>query len=90
MNVQVIILVDTQPNEDDLSNLKLAASKLTNKQSSIAVHVNKEGRYYALTTDFTMKNAAQYKVVDDIDEEFQFWTVELNGYQETTIRFPRI
>jgi hypothetical protein len=36
-----------------------------------------------------MKTTAEYKVVDRISKEFDFWTFDLEGYQEMIISFPR-
>jgi hypothetical protein len=52
------------------------------------VHVNEHGDRFSLVTNFTMKTAAQYKVVDDIDSEFKFWTFNLQGYEDMMISFP--
>lgn len=35
-----------------------------------------------------MKTIAEYKVVDRISKEFDFWTFDLEGYQEMIISFP--
>ncbi|MFN6499882.1 MAG: hypothetical protein RMX65_023225 [Nostoc sp. DedQUE01] len=89
MKVQFKILVSTPPNEDNLDSLKSAASRLTNNRDSIKVQVKQEGKYYALITDFTMKNAAQYKVVDEIDKEFKFWIWNFEDYEDSVISFPK-
>lgn len=43
----------------------------------------------ALITNFTMKTTAQYKVIDDIWSEFNFWTFDLKGYQDMSVSFPK-
>jgi hypothetical protein len=86
MNVEVKIVVSTPPTEQNLDGLKSAASRLTNNVRSITVKVN--GDRLCLITSFTMKTTAQYKVVDDIDSEFKFWTFDLQGYQDMIISFP--
>jgi hypothetical protein len=88
MNVEVTIVVSTPPIDKNLNGLKSAASRLTNNKKSITVRVNEQGDRFSLVTNFTMKTAAQYKVVDDISDEFEFWTFDLQGYQDTSISFP--
>lgn len=87
MNVEVIIEVSIPPIEKNLDSLKSAASRLTNNAKSITVEVNEKGDRFSLVTAFTMKTAAQYKAVDDIDSEFKFWTFNLQGYQDMMISF---
>ncbi len=89
MNVKVTIIVSSAPQEADLENLRAAAAELTNKQKSITVDVVEENGRVNLNTQFSMKTAAQYKVVDDISHTFEFWTWNLEGYQEMIIAFPR-
>jgi murein L,D-transpeptidase YafK len=88
MNVEVTIEVSTPPIEKNLDNLKTAASKLTNNINSITVQVYEKGDRFFLVTSFTMRKAAQDKAVGDIDSEFEFWTFNLQGYQDSTISFP--
>jgi hypothetical protein len=89
MNVRVIIEVSTPPTASNLDKLRSAASELTNNTKSIVVSTDEDSRGFSLTTIFTMKTTAQYKVVDQISEEFDFWTFDLEGYQEMIISFPR-
>jgi len=87
MQVQVTIIVSSPPRETDLESLRSAASELTNKRDSITVEgAEAEGRF-SLVTCFSMKTAAQYKVVDKISDKFEFWTWDLEGYQEMMISF---
>ena len=88
MNVEVTIVVLTPPIEKNLDNLKSAALKLTNNVKSITVQVFEKGDRFLLVTNFTMKKAAQNKAVDDIDRELEFWTFDLQGYQDSLIVFP--
>lgn len=95
MNVEVTILVSVPPQKSDLQSLRSAASELSNQQTRITVNVMEtEGRFedegrFALVTRFVMKTAAQYKVVDKISDKFEFWTWNLEGYQDMIISFPR-
>lgn len=89
MNVKVIVEASVPPTEKDLDDLRLAASALTSKQSSIAVEMQEENSQFLLIASFKMKTTAQYKVVDRISKEFEFSLVSLKGYQDTCILFPR-
>lgn len=71
-----------------MSFLRSAASELTNKRDSITVEVVEEDGRFSLVTGFSMKTAAQYKVVDKISNRFEFWTWNLEGYQDMMISFP--
>lgn len=97
MNVEVIIEVDIPPEEKDFDNLRNAASKLTNNSKNITVQMTQAGNSPSktlrerifLTTNFTMKTTAQYKVIDEIWSEFSFWTFDLAGYQNMSVSFPK-
>jgi hypothetical protein len=89
MNVEVMIEVSIPPKENDLDNLRRAASALTNTPGSITVRTAQAGDRISLITNFTMRTTAQYKVVDDIYREFKFWTLNLESYENMTISFPK-
>jgi hypothetical protein len=89
MNVQVKILVASQPTKQDLESIKSAAEKLTNARKSIVVCVQKGDRHFELVADFTMRRTAQYAVVSNISQEFEFWTYSLKDYEDMTICFPK-
>ncbi|MBE9181903.1 hypothetical protein IQ268_25370 [Oculatella sp. LEGE 06141] len=89
MNVEVVIEVDIPPEEKDFDSLRNAASKLTNNPKSITVQTAQTGERISLITNFTMKTAAQYKVIDDIWSEFKFWTFDLEVYQDMSVSFPK-
>lgn len=88
MQVKVTIIVSSPPRKDDLESLRSAASELTSKRGSITVEVVEEDGRFFLVTCFTMKTAAQYKVVDKISDKFEFWIWNVDGYQEMIIAFP--
>lgn len=88
MQVKVTIIASSPPRDDDLESLRSAASELTNKRDSIKVDVLEEKGRFSLVTCFAMKTAAQYKVVDKISDRFEFWTWNLDGYQDMMISFP--
>jgi hypothetical protein len=88
MQVKVTIVTSARPQGPDLENLRLAASELTNKQGSITVNVVEADGRFSLVTRFSMKTAAQYKVVDRISHQFELWTWNLAGYQDMIISFP--
>lgn len=87
MNVTVTIVVSAPPSEQDLESLRSAASELTNQQNSIRVNIAEDGQRFSLITRFTMKTTAQYKVVDGVSKEFEFWTTTLKGFQDMIISF---
>ncbi|MBE9109697.1 hypothetical protein IQ273_09755 [Nodosilinea sp. LEGE 07298] len=89
MNVEVTVVTSVPPTAKDLDDLRLAASALASKQDSIAVDVREEKCQFLLTASFKMKTTAQYKVVDLISAEFEYYLVSLKDYQETIISFPR-
>ncbi|WP_416668151.1 hypothetical protein [Egbenema bharatensis] len=97
MNVKVIIEVDIPPEEKDLDSLRMAASTLTNHPKSITVQATQTGdsltktsrECISLITEFTMKTTAQYKVIDEIWSEFNFWTFDLKGYQAMSVSFSK-
>jgi hypothetical protein len=89
MNVQVKILVSSQPTEQDLDSMKAAAGELTNARKSIVVSMQKGDRYFELIADFTMRRIAQSAVVSDISQEFKFWTHSLKDYEDMIIYFPK-
>jgi hypothetical protein len=97
MNVEVIIEVSIPPEEEGLDSLRMAASTLTNNSKSITVRAIQADNslaeplheHISLITNFTMKTTAQYKVIDEIWSEFKFWTVNLEGYQDMSVSFPK-
>jgi hypothetical protein len=89
MNVEVTILVSSPPTDQNLESLKAAAAELTDTRRSITVTVQEyESSRYELITNFTMRRSVQYKVVDDISHRFEFYTWNLEGYQDMSISFP--
>jgi hypothetical protein len=89
MNVRVTIEVSTPPTASNLDKLRTSASELTNNLKSIVVSIDENSKGFSLTTSFTMKTTAEYKVIDRISKEFNFWTFDLEGYGEMIISFPR-
>ena len=88
MNVRVTIEVSTPPTASNLDKLRSAASELTNNLKSVNVTTDEDSKGFSLITVFTIKSIAEYKVVDRISKEFNFWTFDLEGYQEMIISFP--
>lgn len=87
MNVRVTFVFSQLVSQSDLDRMKIAAQKLTNNKRSIQVSIQDAEENYAVVTDFTMKTTAQYKVVDNISREFEFWTDNIKGYQDMIIQF---
>ena len=88
MNVRVTIEVSTPPTASNLDKLRSAASELTNNLKSVNVTTDEDSKGFSLITVFTIKSIAEYKVVDRISKEFNFWTFDLEGDREMTISFP--
>jgi hypothetical protein len=89
LNVRVTIEVSTAPTASNIDKLRAAASELTNNIKSVVVSTDENIKGFSLITDFTMKTTAEYKVVDRISKEFEFWTFELEGDREMIISFPK-
>jgi hypothetical protein len=89
MNVQVKILVFSQPTEQDLDSMKSAAGELTNASKNIVVIMQKSDRFFELIAAFTMRRIAQSAIVSDISQEFKFWTHNLKDYEDMIICFPK-
>lgn len=77
MHVMVSFLFSEALLPKGLESFKQAAQELTNDLNSIQVNTQEKAEGFTVLTDFTMKTAAQYKVVDDIAKEFKFWTAAL-------------
>lgn len=88
MNVRVTIEVSTPPTASNLDKLRSAASELTNNLKSVNVTTDEGSKGFSLITVFTIKSIAEYKVVDRISKEFNFWTFDLEGDPEMIISFP--
>jgi hypothetical protein len=83
VKVRVEIDVDAH-REENLQGARAAAASLTNRPQSIAIReVSK--RRPCLVVEFTMKTAAQYKVVDRIFDEFKY---AVPGYEDMSVTFP--
>jgi hypothetical protein len=88
MNVRVSIEVSMPPTASNLDKLRSAASELTNNLKSVNVTTDEDSKGFSLITVFTIKTIAEYKIVDRISKEFNFWTFDLEGYREMIISFP--
>lgn len=77
------------PKNERLEDMRSAAGKVTNDVKSIKVKKRKSGKYHQLITRFTMKTAAQYKVVDEIFDAFKLMAEDYGDYQDMAVRFPR-
>ena len=88
MNVRVTILISNPPTRQNVDSLKAAALDLTNDKNSIKVTTQQKDDHHTLITDFKMRTAAQYKVVDKISKTFKFQLWDFEGYQDMTIQFP--
>ena len=84
MKVRVEIDVDAH-SEENLQGAHDAAANLTNRPQSIVAREVSKHQKPCLVVEFTMKTAAQYKVVDRIFDEFQY---AVPGYKDMSVTFP--
>jgi hypothetical protein len=84
VRVRVEIDVDTH-NEENLQGARDAAATLTNQPQSIVIREVSTRRKPRLIVEFTMKTAAQYKVVDRIFYAFKY---DVPGYEDMSVTFP--
>lgn len=88
MNVSVTFIFSQPVSQSDLDSFKSAAQELTSNRRSIQVSIQDAEENYVVVTNFIMGTTAQYKVVDNISREFEFWTDNIKGYQDMSIQFP--
>jgi hypothetical protein len=84
VKVRVEIDVDAH-SEENLQGARDAAGSLTNRPQSIVIREVYKRRRACLVVEFTMKTAAQYKVVDRIFDEFKYG---VPGYEDMSVTFP--
>ncbi|MGB7086367.1 MAG: hypothetical protein WBD47_12495 [Phormidesmis sp.] len=87
MKVKVTVFLSCPPSEQDARSLERAALNLTNANNSVQVEESQDDKHHILAVMFTMKTAAQYKVVDEISREFKSETWNFEGYQDMSIQF---
>ena len=86
MRVQVEIVCAPHPREEIEDNLRAAGRRLTSQADSVSVQIHPpESRTAVL--EFEMRQAAQYKAMDEIYEAVKFcaWAF----YEDITIWFPK-
>lgn len=66
MQVEVVVEIEDEPTEAQLAAVRSDASRLTDDPRSVQVEHTPKGDRHLLTTRFSMRFQAQYKVVDDI------------------------
>lgn len=89
MKVKVTISLSCAPSEQYVKSLERAALNLANAKSSVQVEASQNDKHHVLTVMFTMKTAAQYKVVGGIYREFKSEAWNFEGYQDMSIQFPK-
>jgi len=83
MKVKVEMVLSTPATQSHKLSMRSAAKALTNNAKSINIYVSKKNERN-ITASFSMKNAAQYKVVDLIAREFRD---SLHDYEDIAISF---
>jgi hypothetical protein len=89
MLVQVRILVSSEPTTENLESMRAAAKALTNDARNISTTIQRSEVYHELVANFTVKRTAQYKIADEIANEFKFHTWNFQDYQDMIISFPK-
>ena len=86
MRVQVKVVCAPHPDEEIEDKLRTAGRRLALRADSVSVQVHPpESRIAVL--EFEMRQAAQYKAVDEIYEAVKFWAWAF--YEDITIWFPK-
>ena len=90
MNVKVCVDLSEPPDTGMLKKMQWAADCLTNNEDSVRVSEDADEDSYSITAEFTMKNAAQYKVVDEIFDSFKMYaTNTFDDYRDIAVSFPK-
>lgn len=76
MKVQVELTYRTVIPEAELEIIRQAGRNLTNNPKSVSVRLAGTAEAALIILEFTMKNQAQYKVVNEISDEVQRWLNE--------------
>jgi len=85
MKVQVELTYRTVIPEAELEIIRRAGRNLTNNPKSVSVRLVETAEAALIILEFTMKNQAQYKVVNEISDEVQRWLNE--PLDDIAIRF---
>jgi hypothetical protein len=87
----VIVTIDLEniPDPNKFADMRRVALKLTNNNKSIKVRKYKHNDDCRLETHFSMKNIAQYKVVDDIFQEFEYVSGDYDDYIDISVSFRK-
>ena len=89
MEVEVGIEIHGPPTDERLATLKSAATRFADDAASISVTHTALPDRHTLVTRFTMRAAAQYKIVDDIARGFKMDIWDLDDYMDMWISFPK-
>jgi hypothetical protein len=84
VKVRVEIDMDAH-SEENVQGARAAAASLTNRPQSIVIREVAQRRRPCLVVEFTLKTAAQYKVVDRIFDAFKYG---VPGYEDMSVTFP--
>ncbi len=85
MKVEVELQYRAVPADEELEIIREAGKSLTNDPKSVSVRLVETETYPLIILEFTIKNQAQYKVVDQISDEVQQCLGKL--YNGIAIRF---
>ncbi|CAN5649531.1 hypothetical protein BH23CYA1_BH23CYA1_23810 [soil metagenome] len=88
MDVEIDIFLSDPPDKVYIDSLTTTALNCTNAKKSVRAEGVASVDNYVVTVKFTMKTAAQYKVVDGICRAFKSKAWDYEGYRDMTIRFP--
>lgn len=89
MQVEVIVEIEDEPTEAQLVAARYDAARLTDDPRIVQVEHTPKGDRHMVTTRFSMRFQAQYKVVDDIAHRFKMGIGCEPGYLDLTIWFPK-
>ena len=89
MTVEVGYEIEAEPTEEHFRALRRAAEDLTNDRESIQISQRVKADRYVVLVTFSMRQMAQYKVVDDISHQFRMDFACYHPYLDMWIGFPR-
>lgn len=86
-----IVTIDLEniPDKIKFADMRRAAMVFTNDVKSIKVKKYKHNDEYQLKTFFSMKNIAQYKVVDNIFHEFEYVSGDYDDFIDISVSFRK-
>jgi hypothetical protein len=89
MDVQVGIETQGPPTAERLEILRSAAARFAENKANISVTHTVMPEGHCLVVQFTMRTAAQYKVIDEIAKGFKMEIWDFDDYLDMWITFPK-